>query len=78
MFPKKSLTSRSKVNCPILRISADLKANVLPTTHDLLKYYLYLKEESLKKKPRGLLSRMVDDVMQVWETSSLSMLSYHE
>ena len=37
-------------------------------------YYLYLKEESLKKKPRGLLSRMVDDVMQVWETSSLLTL----
>ena len=56
-------------------MSADLKANVFPTTHDLLKYYLYLKEESLKKKPRGLLSRMVDDVMQAWETSSLPTLS---
>ena len=75
MLPQISLTSRSKVNCPILRISADLKANILPTTHDFLKYYLYLKEESLKKKPRGSLSRMVDDVIQVWETSSLPTLS---
>ena len=49
-------------------MSADLKANILPTTHNPLKYYL---EESLKKKPRGLLSGMVDDVMQAWETSSL-------
>ena len=39
MLPQKSLTSRSKVNCPLLGISADLKANVLPTTHDLLKYF---------------------------------------
>ena len=39
MLPQKSLTSRSKVNCPILGIFADLKANVFPTTHDLLKYY---------------------------------------
>ena len=75
LLPQKSLTSRSKVNCPILGISANVKANVLPATHDLLKYYLYLKEESLKKKPRGLLSRMLDDVMQVWETSSLPTLS---
>ena len=75
MLPQISLTSRSKVNCPILGISADLKANVLPSTHDLLKYHLYLKEESLKKKPRGLLSRMVDEVMQGWEASSLPTLS---
>ena len=39
MLSQKSLTSRSKVNCPLLGISADLKANVLPTTHDFLKHY---------------------------------------
>ena len=49
MFPQKSLTSRPKVNCPILGISADLKANVLPTTHDLLKYY----EPTLISRKRG-------------------------
>ena len=51
MLPQKSSTSRSKVNCPILEISADLKANVLPTTHDLLKYY----EPTLaSRKPREM------------------------
>jgi len=75
MPPQKSLTSRSKVNCPILGKPEDLKVNVLPTTDDLLKYYLHLKEESHKQKPRGLLSKIVDDVMQIWETSSLPTLS---
>ena len=72
---QKSLTSRSKVNCPILGKPEDLKSNELPTITDLLKYYLHLKEESHKQKPRGLLPRIVDDVMQIWETSSLPTLS---
>ena len=51
LLPQKSLTSRPKVICPILGISADLKANVLPTTHDLLKYY----EPTLaSRKPREM------------------------
>ena len=54
----------------------DLKFNVLPRINDLLKYYLRLKEEShKKKKARGLLPRKVDNVMQIWEASSLPTLS---
>ena len=75
MPSQKSLTSRSKVNCPLLGKPEDLKTNVLPTINDLLKYYLHLKEESYKQKPRGLLPRIVDDVMQIWEASSLPTLS---
>ena len=74
MPSQKSLTSRSIVNCPILGKPEDLKINVLTTINDL-KYYLHLKEESYKQKPRGLLPRIVDDVMQIWKTSSLPTLS---
>ena len=75
MPSQKSLTSRSKVNYPILEKPKDLKTNALSTINVLLKYYLHLKEESHKQKPRGLLPRIVDDVMQIWETSSLPTLS---
>ena len=43
-------TSRSQVLCPILGKAEDLKTNALPTTAELLKYYLHLKLESNKKK----------------------------
>ena len=49
MLRQKSLISRSKVNCPILEISADLNATVLPTTHDLLQDY----EPTLVSRKRG-------------------------
>ena len=58
-------TSRSQVLCPILGKAEDLKTNALPTTAELLKYYLHLKLESNKKKPTGLLSRIVDLVIQI-------------
>ena len=56
------------------QISLTLRSKVFPTINDL-KNYLHLKEESHKQKPRGLLSRIVDDVMQIWETSSLPTFS---
>ena len=71
---KYPLTLRSRVNCPILGKPEGLKTSVLSTINDL-KYYLHLKEESHKQKPRGLLLRIVDDVMQMWETYTFKTTS---
>ena len=68
-------TSISQVLCPILGKPEDLKTNVLPTTEELLKYYLYLKHESDVEKPIGLLSKIVDSVLQIWKSSGVPTLS---
>ena len=70
-------SSRSQVLCPILGKPDDLKTNVLPTTEELLKFYLHLKLESNSKKPTGLLFKIVvvDAVILIWETSCLPIVS---
>ena len=68
-------TLRSQVLCPILGKPEDLKTNVLPTTEELMKYYLYLKFESDVEKPIGLLSKIVDSVLQIWKSSGVPTLS---
>ena len=68
-FQESSLHDRKYILCAILGKPEDLKTNVLPITQDLLKYYLHLKHKSNKAKTTGLISKIADSVIQIWETS---------
>ena len=65
-------SSRSQALCLILGKSEDLKRNVLPTTKDLLKYYLHVKHASSKEKPTGLISKILDLVVQMGNQSCVN------
>ena len=69
------LSSRLQALCPILGKSEDLKRIVIPTTEGLLNYYLRLKHESDKEKLTGLISKIVDSVIEKWETSLVPIAS---
>ena len=52
-----------------------MKANLLPTTEEHLKFYLHLKLESNSKKPTGLLFKIIDAVIPALETSCVPIVS---
>ena len=52
-----------------------MKTNLLPTTEELLKFYLHLKLESNSKKPTGLLFKIIDAVIPALETSCVPIVS---
>lgn len=63
------------VSCPLLGKPEDLKSNELPTKESVLKHYLFLKEQSNRQKPTGLLSTIGDEVLQIWHNSSIPTVS---
>ena len=53
----------------------NLKTNVLPNTEKLLKYYLQIKQQSNINERTGLSSKMLNLVIQIWESTCKSTLS---
>ena len=69
--------SRSKNRCPLLGGPQLLKENTLPTVEDVLKHYLQLYSTFKvdKNEPHGLATKVIDDVLHIWESSSLPTIS---
>lgn len=74
---KETPISRSKTKCPLLGMPESLKEDVLPTVADVLKHYLHLHHtlKVSKKEPQGLVTKVIDDVLRIWERSSLPTIS---
>ena len=69
--------SRSKNRCPLLGDPQLLKENTLPTVKDVLIHYLQLYSTFKldKNKLHGLATKVIDDVLHIWESSSLAIIS---
>ena len=69
--------SRSKNRCLLLGDPQLLKENTLPTVEDVLKHYLQLYSTFKvdKNEPHGLATKVINDVLHIWESSSLPTIS---
>ena len=69
--------SRSKNRCPLLGNPQLLKEYTLPTVEDVLKFYLQLYSifKVDKSEPHGFATKVIDDVLHIWESNSLPKIS---
>lgn len=74
------IKTRKKTNCPIFGTPKELWPNKLPTYHDVMKYYLFIKQEfkpeRTSKEPTVLeiSERVAIEIRQIWEKASIPVI----
>ena len=77
---KKSTTTRQQTVCPIFGHLTELNERVLPTEGDIMKFYLFLRNEKLKESQRDPRVSELSDLIAVhlenlWLKASIPFLS---
>jgi len=74
--------TRSEVKCPVFGEPHKLSENVLPTYEDMIKYYIFVKDEmkitSSSKEPtiKEISEKVALDISAIWTKASLPTISH--
>ena len=67
--------------CPVFGLPKEFRKNVLPTYADIIKYYLYLRQELVQQKKQrpsftdDVCSPLIKDLKNLWQKSSICVVS---